>query len=224
MRYRLILGNQAYSSWSLRGWLLLKPFGIDFDYEVVQLYVPGYAAFLEAHYPAATVPALQVGEDEDAYTLWDSLAIAEFLHERHPEAGIWPAGARVRAIARSLCAETHSGYSVLRNSMPMNVRREYHSLVADEATQRDIERIEALWGWAAARYGGDGPYLFGADFTAVEAFYAPLASRFKTYNVPLSESSQRYADALLNHPATVEFYEAGRREPWILEQNEFDAD
>ncbi|MGD8350895.1 MAG: glutathione S-transferase [Gammaproteobacteria bacterium] len=224
MRYKLVMGNQAYSSWSMRGWLLLKPFGIDFDSEVVQLYVPGYRTFLEEYYPASTVPALRVADGDSQYTLWDSLAIAEFLHERHPQAGIWPAGAEARAAARCLCAEMHSSYAALRNAMPMNVRREYRSITADDETRRDIERIEVLWDWTASRWGGQGPYLFGADFTAAEAFYAPVASRFKTYNVKLSDASQRYANALLEHPATIEFYEAGRREPWVMEQNEFDAD
>ena len=224
MRYKLVMGNQAYSSWSMRGWLLLKPFGIEFDSEVVQLYVPGYQAFLQEYYPAATVPTLRVLDGDRQYTLWDSLAIAEFLHERHPQAGIWPADVEARAVARSLCAEMHSSYAALRNSMPMNLRREYRSMTADVEARRDIARIEDLWEWTAERWGGQGPYLFGARFTAVEAFYAPLASRFKTYNVKLSETSQRYADALLDHPATIEFYEAGRREPWVMEQNEFDAD
>ena len=224
MRYKLIMGNQAYSSWSMRGWLLLKPFAIEFDSEVVQLYVPGYQAFLQEYFPASTVPALQVVDGEKQYTLWDSLAIAEFLHERHPRAGIWPADTQARAAARSLCAEMHSSYAALRNSMPMNLRREYRSFTVDDETRRDIERIESLWEWAVSRWGGQGPYLFGAEFSAVEAFYAPLASRFKTYDVQLSEASQRYADALLEHPATIEFCEAGRRETWILEQNEFDAD
>jgi len=224
MRYKLVMGNQAYSSWSMRGWLLLKPFGIEFDSEVVQLYVPGYQDFIQEYYPAATVPTLRVADGNTRYTLWDSLAIAEFLHERHPRAGIWPADVEARAAARSLCAEMHSSYAALRDSMPMNLRREYRSMTVDDETRRDIARIEALWEWAASRWGGQGPYLFGARFTAVEAFYAPLASRFKTYNVKLSEASQRYADALLDHPATIEFYEAGRRETWIMEQNEYDAD
>jgi len=224
MRYKLIIGNQAYSSWSLRGWLLLAAFGIEFDCEVVPLYVPSYDDFRQKYFPAATVPTLQVGEGAAAFTLWDSLSIAEYLHEHHPQAGIWPAGDEARAAARSLCAEMHSSYPALRSSMPMNVRREYSSVVADSATRRDIERIEALWSWASSRWGGDGPYLFGANFSAADAFYAPVASRFRTYRVPLSPAAQRYADALLEHPATVEFYAAGKRESWILEMNELDAD
>ena len=224
MAYRLVMGNQAYSSWSLRGWLLLRPFGIDFEHEVVRLFVPDFDNFLETCHPAATVPALRVTDDEGSFVVWDSLSIAEFLHERHPDAGIWPTSARARAAARSLCAEMHSSYTALRASMPMNVRREYRSFVADAATQADIDRIQQLWSWAMREWGSEGPFLFGADFCAADAFYAPLASRFRTYNVPLEEGPQRYADALLEHPATREFYAAGCRETWVMEDYEFERD
>jgi len=224
MRYKLVIGNQAYSSWSLRGWLLLAPFGIEFDCEVVPLYVPSYDDYLQKYYPATTVPALEIDDGGNRFILWDTLSIAEYLHERHPEAGIWPVDAEARAAARSLCAEMHSGYSELRSSMPMNVRREYRSVVADAGTQRDIDRIVSLWDWASSRWGEGGPYLFGEKFTAADAFYAPVASRFRTYRVPLPAAAQRYAEALLEHSATVEFYEAGKRETRVLEMNELDAD
>jgi glutathione S-transferase len=224
MRYHLIMGNQAYSSWSLRGWLLLKPFDLDFSHEVVPLYVPEYADFVTANYPANTVPTLQVFDEADKMLIWDSLAIAEFLHEQHPQAGIWPAGMQARAAARSLCAEMHSSYDALRSTMPMNVRREYKTFTPDAEAQADIDRIEALWAWAVSKRGGAGPYLFGERFSAVDAFYAPVASRFHTYGVALQPESQRYVDALLNHPATLEFYAAGQRESWVMDFNEFDMD
>lgn len=222
MHYHLIMGNQAYSSWSLRGWLLMKPFGIEFSHEVVLLYVPDYDEFLREHFPAATVPTLRVSDDSKAFTIWDSLAIAEFLYEQHPESGIWPTDTSARAVARSLCAEMHSSYVALRSTMPMNVRRTYQSIRPDDETRCDIDRIEDLWAWAASRWGGAGPYLFGEKFCAVDAFYAPVASRFRTYSVALKSDSQRYVDALLDHPATVDFYEAGMRERWIMAHNEFD--
>ena len=224
MQYRLIMGNQAYSSWSLRGWLLLRAFGFEFDYEVIRLYVPEYENFLERYHPAPTVPALQVDDGEHAFVIWDSLSIAELLHEQQPGAGIWPEDGRARAAARSLCAEMHSSYLALRDSMPMNVRREYRSIVADRPTQADIDRITGLWNWALDLWSGPGPYLFGAEFCAADAFYAPVASRFRTYRVPLHGRLQHYADALLGHSATEEFYDAGKREPWIMEFNEFDRD
>ena len=222
MRYHLIMGNQAYSSWSMRGWLLLKAFGIEFEHEVVPLYVPEYERFIEMNIPATTVPTLLAFDGDEKLTIWDSLAIAEFVHEQHPDAGIWPADSHARAAARCLCAEMHSGYDALRSTMPVNVRCEYTSFKATPEAQADIDRIESLWLWARARWGGAGPYLFGEKFCAVDAFYTPVASRFRTYDVPLGAQSQAYADVLLAHSATEAFYEAGRRESWILEFNEFD--
>jgi glutathione S-transferase len=224
MRYHLVMGNQAYSSWSLRGWLLLAPFPIDFEHEVVPLYVPEYREFLDAHFPANTVPTLVVTEGDDRQLIWDSLAIAEFLHERHPEAGIWPRDSYARAAARSLCAEMHSSYGALRSTMPMNLRREYESFEPSAEAQADIDRIVALWRWAREQWSGAGPYLFGAEFCAVDAFYAPVASRFRTYGIALDTESQAYADSLLAHPATQAFCEAGRCESWVLDACELDID
>lgn len=224
MQYNLILGNQAYSSWSLRGWLLLRAFDIDFEHEVVRLFAPEWEQFVKDNYPANTVPSMRVSDGDDDFMIWDSLAIAEFLHEQHPDAGIWPADGEARAAARSLCAEMHSSYTALRSTMPMNVRREYKTVQADTETRADIDRIESLWAWAASKWGGAGPYLFGDRMTAVEAFYAPVASRFRTYNVSLQAGSQAYVDALLEHPATREFYAAGQRETWVIDHVEFDQD
>ena len=222
MRYHLILGNQAYSSWSLRGWLLLKPFGIEFEHEVVPLYVPEYEQFVEANFPATTVPTLLAFDGDEKLTIWDSLAIAEFVHEQHPQAGIWPADSHARAAARCLCAEMHSAYVALRSTMPVNVRCEYTSFKPSAEARADIDRIESLCHWTRSRWGGAGPYLFGQNFCAVDAFYAPVASRFRTYDVSLPAESQAYVDALLAHPATEAFYAAGCRESWVLKFNEFD--
>jgi glutathione S-transferase len=224
MRYRLILGNQAYSSWSLRGWLLLDAFGIDFEHEVVPLYVPEYAHFVEENYPANTVPALLASDGDEQLTIWDSLAIAEFIHEQHPEAGIWPHDVGARAAARSLCAEMHSSYAALRSRLPMNVRREYRTFTVDDDARADLDRLEDLWNWARTRWGGAGPYLFGERFSAVDAFYAPVASRCQTYGVALQADSRVYVDALLAHPSTRAFYQAGKQESWILDFNEYDIE
>jgi len=224
MHYKLVMGNQAYSSWSLRAWLLLRAFDIEFEHEVVPLYGSEWRDYQVNVAPANTVPTLLAGEGDDRVTVWDSLAIAEFLHERHPAAGIWPRAMPARAAARSLCAEMHSSYVALRSTLPMNVRREYRTVKPDAETLADIARIETLWAWAAAQWGGSGPYLFGERITAADAFFAPVASRVRTYHVPLQPESQAYCDTLLAHPATREFYRAGQRESWVLEQLEFDQE
>jgi glutathione S-transferase len=224
MHYHLIMGNQAYSSWSLRGWLLLDAFGIEFDHEVVPLYVPEYAQFEADQYPANTVPTLLAYDGDEKQTIWDSLAMAEFLHEQHPDAGIWPADSRARAAARCLCAEMHSSYAALRSSLPMNIRRKYKTFQADAETRADIDRLEGLWRWARTEFGGSGPFLFGGEFTAVDAFYAPVASRCETYSIALSADSRAYVDALQAHPSAQAFYQAGKRESWVLDFNEFDME
>lgn len=118
----------------------------------------------------------------------------------------------------------HSSFFALRSALPVNVRRVYQTITADTGTRVDIDRIENLWAWAAAKWGGKGPYLFGEKFCAADAFFAPVASRFRTYKVALRPGSKGYVEALLSHPATLEFYAAGQRESWIIEQCEFDQD
>lgn len=222
MRYTLILGNQAYSSWSLRGWLLLRAFDIEFDYEVVPLHTDAFDRFVDSHHPARTVPTLRVDDGERRQAIWDSLAIAEFLHERHPDAGLWPAPAAARAAARCLAAEMHSSFLALRASLPMNVRRAYRGFTPDADAQADIDRVLALWRWCRETWGTGGPFLFGSAMCAADAFFAPVASRFRTYGVALDDQARRYVDTLLDHPAVVEFVEAGKAEDWIMPENEFD--
>lgn len=224
MGYKLIMGNQAYSSWSLRGWLLLRAFELEFEHVVVPLFEPEFEDFTADNFPARTVPTLEVGAGSDAFLIWDSLAIAEFLHESHPRRGYWPEAVSARAAARSLCAEMHSSFAALRAQMPMNLRREYQSFAPDAETRADIERIERLWDWTRARWGAAGPYLFGARFGAVDAFFAPVASRFRTYRVTLSAAAQAYCDALLAHPAVREFYAAAARESRVIERVELDLE
>ena len=133
--------------------------------------------------PARTVPALRVLDGSDSILLWDSLAIAEFLHEQHPHAGIWPDDLAARAAARSLAAEMHSGFAALRGGLPMNLRREFRDFGPDADALADILRIEALWDRAGSRWGGDGAFLFGDEPCAADVFFAPVASRLHTYGV-----------------------------------------
>ena len=188
MTYTLIMGNRVYSSWSLRTWLMFKAFGIAFEHQVVPLYTPDFERFREDHFPTKQVPTLVASDGGERTLVWDSLSITEFLHERHPEANIWPPDASARAAARSLCAEMHSGFKALRSTMPMNLKRRYRRFVPDADTRADIERIQGLWEWASSNWS-DGPYLFGRSFTAADAFFSPVASRFKTYAIDLDGRS-----------------------------------
>ena len=217
MSYKVFLGNKTYSSWSLRGWLLFEAFGIPFHEEVVPLFTLAFERLRQEVSPARTVPMLCVEGAAEPLVMWDSLAIAEFLHERHPDAGIWPADPVARAAARSLAAEMHSGFSALRSTMPMNLKRRFTSFQPNAEAKADIERVTALWRWAKSRWGIDGPYLFGESFTATDAFFVPVASRLKTYGVELDAVCSAYAEALLTHPATRRFTEDANAEDWVIE-------
>lgn len=224
MSYKLLLGNKTYSSWSLRGWLLFRAFKLACEEEIFPLRTETFNRLREAYAPARQVPTLIVGRDSGDLTIWDSVAIAEYLHETHPDAGIWPSNIAARAAARSLCAEMHAGFGALRQTMPMNLRRRYASFKPDADTEADINRMCQLWRWAQQRWGGDGPFLFGSAFTAADAFFAPVATRFRTYGISLDTPSQAYVNALLSHPAVVDFYTDAATESWVLEHCEMDID
>jgi glutathione S-transferase len=201
----LVIGDKTYSSWSMRPWLILKAFGIPFTEERVRLRQPGTTAQIQTHSPAGMVPVLKDG----GVTVWDTLAIAEHLAERFPDKALWPKDAAARALARSITAEMHSGFAALRTECPMNLAARMTGYVPTMAVARNIERIEALWADARARFGQGGAFLFGA-FTITDAFYAPVATRFRTHGVRLSAVSEAYCDALFALPAFRE-WEAGAR-------------
>ncbi len=222
MRYKVYLGNQVYSSWSLRVWMLLRAFKINFEYKVVPLYSEKFEEFRRQQFPAKAVPVLVASKEDDSTIIWDSLSITEFLHEHHPTLDIWPTDPMQRAIARSLCAEMHSGFNALRSTMPMNLKRQYKKFIPTVAAQTDLERIESLWEWSRLNCGQVGPYLFGKKFTAADAFFTPVAERLRTYSIDVNVLSKEYIDNLLNHPSAIEFYEAAQSENWIMEHNEFE--
>jgi glutathione S-transferase len=224
MHYTLILGNKVYSSWSLRGWLLFEAFGIPFTHSVIPLHTKAFADFAKSEFPAKQVPTLHVGRGSQKFTIWDSLSITEFLHENHPEAGLWPHDDIARAAARSLCAEMHASFTSLRATMPMNLRRRYSSFVPDAETVSDIGRICALWAWAKENWGDGGSYLFGDRFCAADAFFAPVASRLRTYGISIDALSEAYISALLSHPATEAFFQDAKAETWVMDHNELDID
>jgi len=212
-QYTLVIGNKAYSSWSMRPWLLMKEAGLAFDEVRIPLYQEGHDRKIREYSPAGRVPVLVDG----AVTVWDSLAICEYLAERHAEKNLWPAAAAARAHARAVSAEMHAGFAALRSNMGMNVRRSFPGVGMTPGVAKDIARIEQLWDDCLQRYGG--PFLFGA-FGIADAMYAPVATRFRTYAVGLSAVAQRYADLLLALPAVAEWYAAAHAETEVLPQFE----
>ncbi|MCK9193169.1 MAG: glutathione S-transferase family protein, partial [Nevskia sp.] len=179
---KLVIGNKNYSSWSLRPWLALKVAEIPFEEILIPLYQADSKARQLAFSPAGKVPILVDG----AVTIWDSLAILEYVAEQYPDRGLWPRAIAARAHARSVSAEMHAGFAALRTAMPMNCRATLAGKGHTPEALADIARIAAIWGDCRARYGNDGPFLFGA-FSNADAFYAPVVTRFLTYGVALPD-------------------------------------
>ncbi len=205
MPYVLHIGEKNYSSWSARPWILLRGAGIPFTERLVSLLDDAGKAERFARLPAGRVPVLEDGP----IAVWDSLAIAEYLAERHP--GLWPAEPAARAWARSICAEMHGGFTALRSGMTMDVRARRPHRKRSDAVRADIARVEALWNETRRRFGAGGPLLFGG-FTIADAYYAPVAFRFRTYGVEPAGEAGAYARALLALPAVREWEEGGRDE------------
>ena len=195
MSYELILGDRAYSSWSLRAWLLCEAFGVAARTRFVSFLEDRPFPEKVGQPPAATVPVLLTG---DGAVIHDSLAIAEELASRHPEAGIWPDDPRLRAQARTLAAEMHSGFGALREECPMNLRTAYTHAPVTAGVEADLRRIEELWDRALAASGG--PWLCGA-YSAADAFYAPVAARIAGYALRVSDGAQRYVAQHLADPS-----------------------
>jgi glutathione S-transferase len=197
MTYDLAIGDRAYSSWSLRGWLLFDAFGIPVRARTARLYSEELPRLLEEFHPARTVPVVRC---PDGAVVMESLAIAEELASRHPEAGLWPQDPRARAVARSLVAEMHAAFRALRSQCPMNLRVSYAKTPMTDALRADLDRLETVWTWARETAGGESPWLCGA-YSAVDAFFAPVASRIATYALPVSGEAQAYVAAHLAHPS-----------------------
>ena len=212
MAYTLFIGNKNYSSWSLRPWLALRQAGIPFREELVSLQEDAGKAARFARLPAGRVPVLTDGE----VVVWDSLAICEYLAERH--AGLWPADPVARAWARSISAEMHSGFGALRQEMSMDVRSRRPQRKRSDAVLRDIARVERIWSDTRARFGAGGSLLFGG-FTIADAFYAPVAFRFRTYGVQPGGAAGAYLAALLALPAMREWEAAGANDEKLLDHD-----
>ena len=210
--YTLYIGNKNYSTWSLRGWLATKLSGAPFAEVMVELSGTHNPDFLRFS-PTARVPALH----DDGIVVWDSLAIAEYLAERHP--GMWPADAAARAWARSVCAEMHSGFTALRNDMTMCIRERVDVRPWSSALEADIARVGAIWNEGRKRFGADGAFLCGA-FSLPDAFFAPVAFRFRTYDVTPAGAAATYLAALLSHPFLREWEKAALAETTIVDADE----
>ncbi|MGQ4272985.1 glutathione S-transferase family protein [Terrihabitans sp. B22-R8] len=215
MSLTLIIGNKNYSSWSLRPWLAMKQTGIAFEEVVIPIYIEGSKQQILSHSPAGKVPAL----NDDGFVVWDSLAIIEYLAELVPERGLWPADRHARAMARAICAEMHSGFVPLRKALTMNARRRIADFEAPPEALENVARIEEIWSAVRGRYGAGGPFLFG-QFTAADAFYAPVVSRFETYGIEVAPENRAYMDGVLNLPAMQDWNRAAAAEPWTLPQFE----
>ena len=209
----LVIGNKNYSSWSLRSWLAMKVLGVDFDEVRIPLYQPESKAALLRYSPAGKVPCLLDG----SIRVWDSLAILEYLAETHRE--LWPEAPAARALARSICAEMHSGFPNLRHHMSMNIRRRHPEKGRTPESLAEARRVIDMWGDCRERFGAAGPFLFGR-FCAPDAMYAPVVLRFRTYEVELPPVCRAYADAILALPAMREWIAAAERETELLPQFE----
>ena len=217
--FTLVIGNRNYSSWSLRGWLMARAAGIEFEEIVVPLDLPDTQATIRKHSPSGRVPVLL----HRGLAVWESLAIAEYLNDIRPEAGLWPASVSARAHARSISTEMHAGFTELREKMPMNIRASMPGKGMTPAVRAEIERITSMWRDCRKRFSGaaarDDGFLFGA-FCAADAMYAPVVTRLRTYGVPMDTDTDAYCRAVLAYPPMKEWVDADRNEPWLIEKYE----
>jgi glutathione S-transferase len=213
MTYQLYIGDRTFSSWSLRGWLMLEKFGLDYNTNLVGLYAGTYREELAHLAPARTVPAMQTPE---GFVLTDSMAMGETLVERHPDVNLYPRDGAARALARTITHEMHSGFMALRDACPNMITHVWDGFEPSDAVLADIARVEELWALARSRHGHNGPWLFG-EYSLADVFYAPVALRMTTYDLPASAAAQAYIDAHLSDPAFLAWREAAKSEsyePW----------
>lgn len=210
----LIIGNKNYSSWSLRAWLFMKHVGAEFDEVVVPLDSPDTHEELARYGPSGRVPVLRHGD----LTVWDSLAICEYVAELGGKG--WPQSREARAAARSVSAEMHSGFTTLRTLWPMNARARNRRTAMTQGLEADIERIDEIWNECRRRFGRGGPWLFGAEYTIADAVYAPVVLRFNTYGARISETARWYMASVLEDAALQQWIAAAKQEQWIITADE----
>jgi glutathione S-transferase len=212
---KLVIGNKNYSSWSLRSWLLLKESGFDFEEIRIPLDTETSAAEIRKYSPAGRVPVLLL----DGEVVWDTMAIAETIHDRWPEKSIWPKDPATRAHARAVSAEMHAGFEALRETMPMNCRAMGRKVTLTDAVTADIDRIFDIWTDCRHRYRDDGDWLFG-KFSVADAMYAPIVLRLRTYGINLPESASAYPRRLLESPAIQDWLAESESEIEVIKREE----
>ena len=215
---QLIIGNKNYSSWSLRPWLLLHHFEVAFEEVKIALFTEGYQAELAKYSPTLRVPVLIDGDN----TIWDSLAICEYVSEKYLKGAALPDNIEERALCRAYCSEMHSGFMAIRSEMPMNCRA-LKKLKISQAAEADCRRIDQLFAEARVRFSSRGEYLFG-DFTIADCMFAPIVMRFTTYAIELSQTSQDYMNCLLKNSALQAWIADAQKESQILTEFELGED
>jgi glutathione S-transferase len=217
MALSLIIGNKNYSSWSMRPWFAMKATGIAFTEEVISLNASDFKERVCKVSGTGKVPVLSDGDVH----VWESLAILEYLAERFPDAGLWPADPVARGYARAVASEMHAGFVPMRRHLPMNMWRPVMPRELPEDVLANVRRIEHIWTDCRTRFGKDGPFLFGR-VGAADAMFAPVVSRFQTYDVNVGPVARDYMKAMMNLPAWIEWRAAAIKEPWVLPEDEVD--
>ena len=215
MTLKLILANKAYSSWSLRPWILLKQFKIPFEEIVIPMDQPDTRANMLKYAPTGKCPSLQDGK----IAVWESLAIIEYVAESYPDKPIWPRPKTARAHARSLASEMHAGFQAFRQACPVNFRRKPRAIELSDEVRADVGRIEKAWAHARSTFGKTGPFLFGR-FSAADAMFAPVVNRFHAYDIPVAGTTQAYIEAIMALPAWKAWIVDAEAEPWRIERYE----
>jgi glutathione S-transferase len=208
---KLILANKAYSSWSLRPWILLAQLKIPFEEVIIPMDQPETRASMLKYAPTGKCPSLQDGK----IAVWESLAIIEYLAEAYPEKTVWPKGKAARAHARSLASEMHAGFVALRQACPTNFRRPVKAIALSDEVRGDVARVEAAWAHARATFGRGGPFLFGR-FSAADAMFAPVVNRLHVYDVSVSTQTRAYMEAVMALPAWKAWIADAHAEPWRI--------
>ncbi len=218
MTLKLIIGNKAYSSWSLRGWLAVKQSGLHFDEITVPLFDDGWDERKREEDLVPSSGKVPILWDGDA-VIWDSMAILEYLADKVGRERFWPKDDVARGMARAMVAEMHSGYLPLRRECPMNTRKIFEGVTISDECRNDALRILQLWAEARSRFGKEGPYLFGT-FSAADIMFAPIITRFVTYSFTLPGFAAAYVEAMMAHPWMQAWYEGAADEEWVIEKYE----